>query len=260
MGEFQEGGFQIVECAAFSSRGNLLLRGHSYLKSTLRLRLRRRVWGQICYFWKPPFYCRGDFSDGRAPKYRTKGCSRNWRPKFAARESLNCCKNQCSRSRAVNGWEWTPFCVILWRWLIWFMQTSTCAASGWGRSMQRDRVVLWTRCHGQSCRTAGRWRQRLRCCCCSASWSCDKWGAHRGGCTLRRGVFLPSKHLLSAFQALPSMTTSFPRALQRINVPSSALTRRLLRTLRYFRSPCDRDPTTGNFKNFKFFKSSLKNT
>ena len=42
-GEFQEGGFQIVERAASSSRGNLLLQGNSYLKSTLRLLLRRRV-------------------------------------------------------------------------------------------------------------------------------------------------------------------------------------------------------------------------
>ena len=37
-------------------------------------------------------------STGRAPKYRTKGCSRYWRPKFAARKSLKCCKNQCLRS------------------------------------------------------------------------------------------------------------------------------------------------------------------
>ena len=43
MGGFQEGGFQIVERAAFSSRGDLLLQGTSYLKSTLRLLLRRRV-------------------------------------------------------------------------------------------------------------------------------------------------------------------------------------------------------------------------
>ena len=43
MGGFQEGGFQIVERAAFSSCGNLLLQGNSYLKSTLRLLLRRRV-------------------------------------------------------------------------------------------------------------------------------------------------------------------------------------------------------------------------
>ena len=42
-GGFQEGGFQIVERAAFSSRGNLLLQWNSYLKSTLRLLLRRRV-------------------------------------------------------------------------------------------------------------------------------------------------------------------------------------------------------------------------
>ena len=52
MGGFQEGGFQIVEHAAFSSRGNLLLQGN-YLKSTLRLLLRRRVWGQICYLKNP---------------------------------------------------------------------------------------------------------------------------------------------------------------------------------------------------------------
>ena len=42
-GGFQEGGFQIVERAAFSSRGNLLLQGNSYLKSTLRLLLRHPV-------------------------------------------------------------------------------------------------------------------------------------------------------------------------------------------------------------------------
>ena len=46
---FQEGGFQIVERTAFSSRGYLLLQGNSCLKSTLRLLLRRRVRGQICY-------------------------------------------------------------------------------------------------------------------------------------------------------------------------------------------------------------------
>ena len=43
MGGFHEGGFQIVERAAFSSRGNLLLQGNSYLKSTLRLLSRHRV-------------------------------------------------------------------------------------------------------------------------------------------------------------------------------------------------------------------------
>ena len=53
-GGFQKGGFQIVERAAGSSRGNLLLQGNSYLKSTLRLLLRRRVWGRICYLKNPP--------------------------------------------------------------------------------------------------------------------------------------------------------------------------------------------------------------
>ena len=43
MGGFQEGGFQMVERAAFSSRGNLLLQGNSCLKLTLRLLLRRQV-------------------------------------------------------------------------------------------------------------------------------------------------------------------------------------------------------------------------
>ena len=46
-------GFQIVERAAFSSGGNLLLQRNSCLKSTLRLLLRRRVWGQICYLKTP---------------------------------------------------------------------------------------------------------------------------------------------------------------------------------------------------------------
>ena len=54
-GGFQEGGLQMVERAAFSSRGNLLLQWTSYLKSTLRLLLRRRVSGQICYLKTPPF-------------------------------------------------------------------------------------------------------------------------------------------------------------------------------------------------------------
>ena len=57
---------------------------------------------------------------GRAPKYRTKGCSRYWRPKFTTMQSLKCYKNQCSRSWAVSGWVWTPFCVILWGWLVVF--------------------------------------------------------------------------------------------------------------------------------------------
>ena len=55
--------------------------------------------------------------NGRAPKYRTKGCSHYSPPKFTARKWLKCCKNQCSRSRAVSERAWTPFCVILWRWL-----------------------------------------------------------------------------------------------------------------------------------------------
>ena len=45
---------------------------------------------------------------GRAPKYRTKGCSRYWCPKFTAMKWLKCCQNQCSRSRAVSEWAWTP--------------------------------------------------------------------------------------------------------------------------------------------------------
>ena len=53
MGGFQEGGFQIVERAAFSLRGNLLLQGNSDLKSTLHLLLRRRVRGHICYLKNP---------------------------------------------------------------------------------------------------------------------------------------------------------------------------------------------------------------
>ena len=74
---------------------------------------------------------------GRAPKHRTKGCSRYWRPKFAARKWLNCCKNQCSRSRAVNGWASTPSCVILWGWL-------NQIKFGHG-SMQASTVLLWLR-------------------------------------------------------------------------------------------------------------------
>ena len=54
---------------------------------------------------------------GRAPKYRTQGRSRYWRPKFTAMRCLTCCKNQCSCSRAVSAWVWTHLCVILWGWL-----------------------------------------------------------------------------------------------------------------------------------------------
>ena len=53
MGGVPGRGFSIVERAAVSSRGNLLLQGNSYLKSTLRLLLRRRVWGQTCYLKTP---------------------------------------------------------------------------------------------------------------------------------------------------------------------------------------------------------------
>ena len=56
--------------------------------------------------------CQPNFRGGE--KYRTKGC---WRPKFTAMKWLKCCKKQCSRSRAVSERAWTPFCVILWRWL-----------------------------------------------------------------------------------------------------------------------------------------------
>ena len=55
---------------------------------------------------------------GGAPKYRIEGCSRYWRLIFTTRKWLKCCfRNQCSRSRAVNGWARIPFCVILWGWL-----------------------------------------------------------------------------------------------------------------------------------------------
>ena len=73
-------------------------------------------------------------------KYRTKGCSRYWRPKFAARKWRICCKNQCSHSGAVDGWAWAPFCVILWGWLkcghflalFWaFLPQKTIASRGW---------------------------------------------------------------------------------------------------------------------------------
>ena len=54
MGGFQEGGFQIVESAAFSLRRDLLLQGNFYQNLTLRLLLRPRVWGQIYYCKNPP--------------------------------------------------------------------------------------------------------------------------------------------------------------------------------------------------------------
>ena len=53
------------------------------------------------------------------------------------------------------------------------------------------------------------------------------WGARRGGRTLRKGVFQPPKHLLSAFYDNPSLL----RTLLRKSVPTETLTRRLLRTL-----------------------------
>ena len=50
---------------------------------------------------------------GRAPKYRTKGCSRILTPEIRGWKWPKSCKNQCSRSRAVNGRAWTPFCDTL---------------------------------------------------------------------------------------------------------------------------------------------------
>ena len=80
---------------------------------------------------------------GRAPKYRTKGRSRYWCPKFAARKWLKCYKNQCSRSRAVSGRAWTPFCVILWGWLkITILERSQWVATKYVQ--QQHQVILTT--------------------------------------------------------------------------------------------------------------------
>ena len=43
---------------------------------------------------------------------------RYWGLKTRARNGKRCCKNQCSRSRAVNRSVWTPCCMILWGWLM----------------------------------------------------------------------------------------------------------------------------------------------
>ena len=54
MGGFQEGGFSNSwTCCEFFAWKSAI-QGNSYLKSTLRLLLRRRVWGQICYLKNPP--------------------------------------------------------------------------------------------------------------------------------------------------------------------------------------------------------------
>ena len=42
---------------------------------------------------------------GRAPKYRTKGCSRYWRPKFAVRKWLKCCAKTSVRTPGLSADE-----------------------------------------------------------------------------------------------------------------------------------------------------------
>ena len=76
-----------------------------------------------------------------------------------------------------------------------------------------------------------------------AQIGCSQGGT--GGCTqrgphstLRKGVFLPSKRLVSAFY-----DPFFPRALLRTSVPTETLTRRLLRTFlrsTSYEEPCKR--------------------
>ena len=54
MGGFQEGGFQIVELAAFSSRGNLLLQGEFLLKIDTSLAIATSGLRTNLLFEKPP--------------------------------------------------------------------------------------------------------------------------------------------------------------------------------------------------------------
>ena len=65
-----------------------------------------------CLFWES------------APKYRTKGCSRYWRPEIRslARECLKCCKTSVRAPGLSTDEREHPFCVILWGWLIFFFR------------------------------------------------------------------------------------------------------------------------------------------
>ena len=99
-------------------------------------------------------------SPRRAPKYRTKGRSRCWRPKFAAMKWLKCCKTQWSRSRAVNAWAWTPFGVRLWGWkrqkspLLWARDSlggNSGDNSGEGNCLSQDNGETILRCEAVRC-------------------------------------------------------------------------------------------------------------
>ena len=67
-------------------------------------------------------------------------------------------------------------------------------------------------------------------------WLFHGKGARRAGCTLRKGVFLPSKPLLSIFYDPPPQ-----RTLLRTSVLTETLARRLLRTL--LRSTSFKEPS-----------------
>ena len=54
---------------------------------------------------------------------------------------LKCCKNQCSRSQAVSGWVWTPFCVILWGGLIRHASVRSCPGKPNQRKGQNEKFM-----------------------------------------------------------------------------------------------------------------------
>ena len=84
MGGFQKGGFQVVERAAFSSRGNLLLQGNSLAIATSGLRtnlLFEKPPSENPPFGFPKMFStfRGDFLRNYTEKPGEKGIKIPWR-------------------------------------------------------------------------------------------------------------------------------------------------------------------------------------
>ena len=78
-------------------------------------------------------FCRS----GRAPKYRTKGCSRYWRPKFAARNGSNATKTSVRAPGLSPDEREQPF--------VWYFGAGWRSIKMQMEAVSRYKLVLWKR-------------------------------------------------------------------------------------------------------------------
>ena len=97
-------GFLVNECGIVGA--SWLPLQHEQLHYIFQIKVRCTYWRNV--IWQP-----GNHWESRQ-SIAQKGVRAIDVPKFAPRKWLKCCKNQCSHSWTVNGWAWTPFCLILW--------------------------------------------------------------------------------------------------------------------------------------------------